>query len=103
MSQLTQALPVPLSANIVYTAILIDGATYDPIARQYVAKVFGVCRGRPIPLILCNNAGMQHIEDVTISDAEIDGVLDARPELTGDRIAGALAAAFARLYALARE
>lgn len=103
MSQLTEVLPTPLNANITYQAILIDGASYDPLGRQYVARVFGVCKGRPLPLILCNKGGIQHIEDVIVTDAEIDGLLESRPDLNGDRIAGAMASAFARLYALARE
>jgi len=103
MSQLKQALPTPLNANITYTEILIDEASYDPLARQYVAKVFGVCRNRPIPLIICNNRGVQHIDEVVITDAEIDGALEARPDLGSDRIAGAMAAALVRLYALGRQ
>lgn len=103
MSQITQQLPAPLSANITYQAILIDGASYDPLARQYVARVFGVCKGRPLPLIICNRSGVQHVDQVVITDAEIDGTLEARPELNGDRVAGAIARAFDRLYTLARE
>jgi hypothetical protein len=103
MSQLKQPLPQPLPSNITYDAVLIDESTYDPIAREYRARVFGVCKGRPLPLILNTAAKLRHIEEVVVSDAEIDQVLAVRPDLNNDRVSGALAASFRRLYELARE
>ncbi len=103
MSQLRQPLPQPLPSNIVYEAIIIDASSYDPISRQYTARVFGVCKGRPLPLILNTAAALRHIEEVVVSDAEIDTALSVRPDLNNDRVSGALAASFRRLYDLARE
>lgn len=103
MSQLTQVLPSPLPANIIYDAIRIEDSNYDPVAREYTARVFGVCRGIPLPLILCTAAAVRHIDIVTVSDADIDAALAVRPALGNDRVSGALAAAFERLYALAAE
>lgn len=103
MSQLKQPLPQPLPAGIVYEAVLIEDAAYDPIARQYRARVFGICKGRPLPLILNTAVQLRHIEEVVVTDAEIDQVLAVRPDLNSDRVSGALAASFRRLYELANE
>lgn len=103
MSTLTQLLPVPLPSNVSYQAVAVERPTYDPVLRQYTARVYGVCRGEVIPLILSTAVAVRRVEDVVITDAEIDAVLAAKPELGTDRIAAALARAFERLYALAAE
>jgi hypothetical protein len=103
MSTLTQILPRPLPANLTYQAIQVESPSYDPVNRQYTARVYGVCRGHVMPLIIGTALAVHRIEDVVITDTEIDAVLLAKPELGTDRIAAALARAFERLYALAAE
>jgi hypothetical protein len=56
-----------------------------------------------MPLILSTAVEVRRVEDVVITDTEIDTVLGAKPELGTDRIAAALVRAFERLYALAAE
>jgi len=103
MSQLTQLLPSPIQSKIVYEAVMVENPVYDPVGRRYIARVYGVCRGTVMPLILSTAIAVRRIEETVITDAEIDEVLAARPELGTDRIAGALARAFERLYALVNE
>lgn len=103
MSTLTKTLPVPLPASVMYDAVQVENPSYDPVLRQYTARVYGVCRGSVIPLIISTAVAVRRVEDVVITDVEIDAVLEAKPELDGDRIAAALVRAFDRLYALAAE
>lgn len=103
MSILTQLLPRPLPSNVAYQAVQVERPTYDPVLRQYTARVYGVCRGEVMPLILATAVAVRRVEDVVITDAEIDAVLEAKPELGTDRIAAAMSRAFDRLYALAAE
>lgn len=103
MSTLTKALPRPLPSNLVYDAVEVENPSYDPILRQYTARVYGVCHGSIMPLIILTAVGVRRVEDVVITDVEIDTVLATRPDLGTDRIAAALVRAFERLYALAAE
>ena len=103
MSTMTQLLPRPLPSNVSYQAVRVENPSYDPVARQYTARVYGVCRGEAMPLILSTAVAVRRVEDVVITDAEIDAVLAAKPELGTDRIAAAMARAFERLYAMAAE
>jgi len=103
MSILIQQLPQRLPSNVVYDAVQVENPSYDPVARQYTARVYGVCRGQAMPLILSTAVAVHRVEDVVITDAEIDAVLEAKPELGSDRIAASLVRAFERLYALASE
>ena len=103
MIQFTRALPIQLSANLIYDSIAVENLAYDPINHQYTARVYGVCRGSVMPLIVVTPVAVHRIEDVTITDAEIDTTLTNHPDLGPDRLAGAMARAFERLYALAAE
>lgn len=103
MSSLTKLLPRPLPSNVLYQAVQVERPTYDPMLRQYTARVYGVCRGEVMPLIFSTAVAVRRVEDVVITDTEIDAVLAAQPELNGDRIAAALSRAFDRLYALVAE
>lgn len=103
MSALTQVLPRPLPSNVSFQAVQVENPSYDPVLRQYTARVYGVCRGEVMPLILATAVAVRRVEDVVISDAEIDAVLLAKPELGTDRIAAAMARAFERLYTMAAE
>lgn len=103
MSQMTQTLPSPLPSRVVYDSLLVENPVYDPIGLFYRAKVYGVCRGNVMPLILSTPVAVRRIEEVTITDAEIDAVIEQRPELVNNRMAAAMVRAFGRLYALAAE
>ena len=103
MSTLIQPLPMPLSSNIVYDSIQVQNLNYDPVARAYTAQVYGVCGGNPLPLNIVTRVQLHRIETVVVTDAEIDAVLESKPELNNDRVSGAMARAFQRLYALAVE
>lgn len=102
MSTMYQSLPMPLESKIVYDALQIENPTYDPAARRYRVRVYGQCKGTVMPLIIVTAVAVRKIEDVEITDEEIDAIQAEKPELT-DRIAAAMARAFERLYALANE
>ena len=103
MSQMTQTLPSPLPSRVVYDSLLVENPVYDPIGLFYQARVYGVCRGNVMPLILSTPVAVRRIEEVTITDAEIDAVIEQRPELVNNRMAAAMIRSFTRLYALAAE
>lgn len=96
-----QPLSNPLPSNITYDAIEIERPTYDPMELRYTARVYGVCRGEVMPLIVSTAVAVRRVEDVIITDAEIDRHLDSNP--TGNRVQAALEVAFARLYHMASE
>lgn len=103
MKTVTQLLPRPLPANIVYEGVQIENPSYDPTEKCYTARVYGVCRGNVLPLVLSTAVAYRRIEDVVITDAEIDVMLEAKPELAGDRVAAAFSRAFERLYNISNE
>ena len=103
MNQITQMLPQPISVRIVYDAIVVENPNYDMIGRRYTARVYGQCRGITMPLIIATPVAVHRVEDVVIADSEIDTVLAARTDLNNDRVAGAMARTFERLYALVNE
>lgn len=103
MSIIKKTLPVPIASSIMYQDIAIEDPTYDMIGKRYTARVYGVCQGITMPLIISTPVAVHRIEDVVITDAEIDAILAERPELGTDRLTGAMARAFERLYALAAE
>jgi hypothetical protein len=93
-------LPQPISANLVYDALRVENVRYQAEQSAYVADVFGVTGGIPLPLIFRTSSGsLQRVTTCTITDAEIDAVLQAHPEI-GTRLEGGLARAMERLYAL---
>ena len=103
MSQITQPLPVPIQSGVAYDAIIVENPNYDIAGRKYTARVYGACRGMVMPLIINTPVQVHRIEDVEVTDEEIDTVLAEKPELNGDRVAGALARSFQRLYTLTQE
>ena len=103
MSILNKALPIAINSNIQYQEIAVEDPKYDMIGKRYMARVYGVCNGNIMPLIIVTPVAVHRIEDVFITDEEIDAILAERPELGNDRLTGALARAFVRLYALAAE
>ena len=90
-------LPTPIPANYSYEAVRIENMRYD--GSQYMADVFGVSGGQPLPLIIGTPSGLQRITQCVITDAEIDTVLAAQPEIT-TRTAAAITSAMQRLYTL---
>ena len=92
-------LPTPIAANYNYEAVLIDDLQYDPIHHTYNAEVFGVTSGQVVPFIFGTREGLQRISSCTITDAEVDAVMAAHPEIT-DRVQAGLQRAMDRLYAL---
>lgn len=103
MSTITRSLPAPIQSGVVYDSICVENPDYDIGRRLYTARVYGMCRGSIMPLIIATPAAVHRVEDVIITDDEIDAILCEKPELMGDRVGGALARAFQRLYALAQE
>jgi hypothetical protein len=69
---------------------------------QYTARVYGMCRGEVLPLIVSTAVAVRRVEDVVITDTEIDAVLAAQPAIT-DRVQAAFVRAFTRLNVLANE
>lgn len=103
MSIMQQSLPHVLPSNVAYDAVAVENPSYDPIARQYSARVYGVCNGYVMPLIIRTLVAVRRVEDVVITDAEIDAVIAGRPDLASDRVGAAMVRAFQRIYALAAE
>lgn len=96
---LTEALP----SNVVFDALEVENIQYDPVGRCYSCRVYGVCQGVVMPLIIRTAVAVRRVEDISIADAEIDAFLALNPDLPQDRVTGALGAGFQRLYALAGE
>ena len=103
MSILVQQLPQRLYSMIVYDSVQVENLVYDPVSRSYTARVYGICGGNVVPLNIVTAVKMHRIEEVVISDEEIDTVLTEHPEYGSDRIAAAMVRAFQRLFALAAE
>ena len=93
-------LPQPIPANYSYEALRIENIQYDTARQCYVADVFGVSGGQTLPFIFRTPAGLQRVSQCVITDAEIDAVQAARPEITS-RLDAGLVRAMERLYALA--
>ena len=68
MSQITQLLPTPINAEIVYDAIIVENPNYDIAGRKYTARVYGACRGMVMPLIINTPVQVHRIEDVEVTD-----------------------------------
>jgi hypothetical protein len=102
MNQIVKPLPQPVQSRIAYDSIMVENLIYDPINKAFVARVYGVCRGMTVPLIISTNVAMRRVDEVTISDVEIDAVQAEKPEIT-DRLDAAMVRAYARLVALANE
>ena len=98
-----QSLPYRLASNVVYDAVEVEQVSYDPEAKQYSARVFGVCGGHVMPLIFVTRRQLRRIEDVVITDDEIDQVIEAHPEYANQRVPAAMYRAFERLAAMAAE
>jgi TRAP-type uncharacterized transport system substrate-binding protein len=56
-----------------------------------------------MPLIFVTRRQLRRIEDVVISDDEIDQVIEAHPEYASQRVQAAMFRAFERLAAMAAE
>lgn len=95
-------LPRPIPSNYSYDAVRIEPPRYVPEDRCYVTEVFGVVSGVPCPLVLGNSAGLQHITECRITDAEINAVLADHPGMT-DRMEAGLLRAMERLNALVQS
>jgi hypothetical protein len=102
MNQIIKTLPAPVQARIAYDGVMVENLVYDPIGHAYTCRVYGVCRGMAMPLILSTAVAMRRVEEVTVTDEEIDAVMAERPEIT-DRLDAAMVRAFGRLSALANE
>lgn len=102
MNQIVKPLPAPVNARISYDSVMVENLVYNPVDKEFMARVYGVCRGMVIPLILCTNVAMRRVDSVTISDVEIDAVMAEKPEIT-DRLDAAMVRAYARLVSLANE
>lgn len=98
-----QNLPFRLASNVVYDAVEVEKVSYDPFAKTYSARVFGVCGGAIMPLIFVTRRQVRRIEEVVISDEEIDQVISDHPEYAGQRVPAAMCRAFERLAAMAAE
>jgi len=98
-----QPLPYRLPSNVVYDSVEVENVSYDPEARQYAARVFGVCSGTVMPLIIVTRVQVRRVEDVVITDDEIDAVIAEHPEYASNRVGAALVRAFQRLSAMAAE
>ena len=98
-----QPLPYRLPANIVYDAVEVEKVSYDPEARQYSARVFGVCGDTVMPLIVVTRVQVRRVEEVVITDEEIDAVIVDHPEYASNRVGAALVRAFQRLQEMAIE
>lgn len=91
-------LPTPIAANYSYEAVLVENIRYE--VGQYTADVFGVVDGQPMPLIFKSESGLLHrVPGCIITDAEIDEVIAAHPEITV-RLDAGMFRAMERLYAL---
>lgn len=95
-------LPTPIPANYQYEALRIEDLRYVPEQAAYVCEVYGIAGGQPMPLIVANSQGIQRVQNVAVTDAEIDAVLAAHPEITSRMEAG-LARAMERLYTMVRS
>lgn len=93
-------LPTPIPANYSYEAVRIENMRYD--GSQYMADVFGVSGGQPLPLIIGTPSGLQRITQCVILDTEIDAVMAEHPEITV-RLDAGLFRAMERLYALVQS
>jgi hypothetical protein len=96
-------LPKPISANIVYDSIEIENPVYDPITSRYVARVYGVCGNRVLPLIIRTAAAVRTIEEVVLTDDEIDEEKSKKPGEKKDRVTAGIDRALDRLYTLIDE
>lgn len=102
MNQIVKTLPFSIPSNVVYDGVMVEHLVYDPIEKAYTCRVYAMCRGMAMPLILSTAVTVHRIEQVTVTDAEIDAIQTAHPEIT-DRLDAAMVRAFARLSALASE
>ncbi len=98
-----QPLPFRLASNVVYDAVEVEQVSYDPLTKQYSARVFGVCGEHIMPLIFVTRRQLRRIEEVVITDDEIDQVIAAHPEYANERVPAAMYRAFERLAAMAAE
>lgn len=90
-------LPRPIQAGYAYDSLRIENIQYDGTA--YTADVFGIAEGQPMPLIFKTASGLHRITSCTITDTEIDAVLNDNPDVT-DRLQAGLKRAMERLYDL---
>lgn len=98
-------LPQAIPSNLTYTSLEVQNLLYLPESGEFKCRVYGVAGGTEVmPLIINTPHGIERIEDVVITDAEIDAAIAAAteanpeaPELT--RTQGAMAVAMTRLYA----
>lgn len=97
--ELIEALP----SHVDFDALEVENIQYDPVGRRYSCRVYGVCDGVVMPLIIRTAVAVRRVEDISIADAEIDAYLADNPDLPQDRVTGALGAGLKRLYALAQE
>lgn len=103
MGSIKRSLPYRLPSNVVYDSILVTNLAYDPVGLCFKARVFGVCGDLVIPLVVVTMVRPHLIEEVTITDAEIDAVIAADSSLAGDRVGAAFQSAFNRLKNLYSE
>ena len=98
-----QPLPYRLASNVVYDSIEVEKVSYDPETRQYSARVFGMCGDTVMPLIVVTRVQVRRVEEVVITDDEIDTVISEHPEYASNRVGAAMIRAFQRLAAMAAE
>jgi len=84
-------LQVTVPANFTYDALRIENMRYED--GVYTADVFGVSRGQPMPFIFRTRTGsLQRITQASITDAEVDEIIAAHPDITVRIDAGMLMA-----------
>jgi hypothetical protein len=84
-------LTTPVPANFTYDALRVENMRYE--AGVYTADVFGISGGQPMPFIFRTRTGsLQRITQASITDAEVDEVIAAHPEITVRIDAGMLKA-----------